>query len=80
MTQLTVQTKLVAQKAGVPCLDLSSGVIPNDRSHYYDQFHFTPKGAAVAGSIAAEMILDVAGLNGGGGRVGHPAGQLSVAR
>jgi len=57
MGRLARHTGAVAQAKGVPFVDLSTGCIPNDPDHYYDQFHFTPLGARVVGRIVAAEIL-----------------------
>ena len=57
MRELRENTKSVAAEAAVEFVDLSSDVIHNDCEHYYDQFHFTPKGAEVVGELLARAIV-----------------------
>jgi lysophospholipase L1-like esterase len=57
MAQLRDHTRDGARAAGVEFVDATSTVVPNDRDHYNDQFHFKPVGAARLAEKMTEAIL-----------------------
>jgi hypothetical protein len=56
MTQLDERASAVADELGVPHLDLRPILTPT-LDHYYDTFHYTPRGAGVvAEAVAAALV------------------------
>jgi lysophospholipase L1-like esterase len=56
MGRLDARAASIAEEAGVEQLDLRPVVTPS-LEHYYDFFHFTPKGAAIVARAVADVIL-----------------------
>jgi hypothetical protein len=47
----------VAEEMGIECCEVRSAIEPTFNS-YYDLYHFTPAGAAVAAAVVANVVLD----------------------
>lgn len=64
MRQLRDRAAAVAATEKVEFVDLCSGAIPDSVEQYYDQFHFTPEGAARVGALLAQVVSEGAGEQG----------------
>ncbi len=56
MAQIDSHAATIAGELGIPHVDLRPVLTPS-LDHYFDMFHYTPRGAAVVGQVVAEALL-----------------------
>ncbi|HEX9394714.1 MAG TPA: hypothetical protein VF923_08685 [Gemmatimonadales bacterium] len=78
MTQVDASAAAIASECGIPHLDLRPVLTP-DLDHYFDMFHYTPRGAAVVGRVVADALLGAAARERRASRRVVPAGAVEVA-
>ena len=58
MGRIDARAAAIAGELGIPHVDLRPILMPN-LDHYFDMFHYTPRGAAVVGQALARVLLGV---------------------
>jgi hypothetical protein len=58
MGRIDARAAAIAEELGVPHVDLRPILTPN-LDHYFDMFHYTPRGAAAVGQTVAQALLGV---------------------
>lgn len=56
MSRIDARAAGIAQELRIPHVDLRPALTPN-LDHYFDMFHYTPRGAAVVGRTVAQALL-----------------------
>jgi len=56
MGRIDDRAAAIAAELGIPHVDLRPILTPN-LDHYFDMFHYTPRGAAVVGQVVAQALL-----------------------
>lgn len=73
MTQLDARAAAIGDELGVPHLDLRPILAPK-LDHYYDTFHYTPRGAGVVAEAVAGALVEAYGHSPrAGGRAATPS-------